>query len=268
MQVHISNAGTITLRESERFNALEVLVDLQPPEVLAQALARLGQREGEQHVRIAPSVLRFLSGHAGQAVWEAGFAAMLAGAARHGWVNEHGEVRAHLVCRSEDTVVSVQDFKAAMRALPAGITAITTAVDGAVGGMIVSSLSSISAEPPLVGFFVHQDASLCAPLMASGRFVANVLGESHGKVMASFLAEPQGEARFKTGQWTRSEQGQPVLQDALASMECDMVFTQALGTHHLMVGKVRQTTCSQASPMVYFNAATHHLAPRAAALAA
>lgn len=266
MQVHISNAGTITLREAARFHALEVLVDPQPPETLAPAIARLGRREGEQHVRMAPSVLRFLSGHAGQAEWEAGFAAMLAGAARHGWVNEQGEVRAHLVWQSEDPVVSVQDFKAAMRALPAGITAITTAVDGAVGGMIVSSLSSISAEPPLLGFFVHQDASLCGPLMASGRFVANVLGEAHGGVMASFLAEPQGPARFKTGLWDLSEQGQPVLQDALASMVCDIVFTQVLGTHQLIVGKIRKSACSQASPMVHFNAATHHLTPRAAAL--
>jgi flavin reductase (DIM6/NTAB) family NADH-FMN oxidoreductase RutF len=52
----------------------------------------------------------------------------------------------------------------------------------------------------------------------------------------------------------------PVLTDALASLECDIVWTQALGTHLLIVGKVRKTTCSQATPVVHFNAATHRIA--------
>lgn len=265
MQVHLTNAGAITLREPGVFNRLDVLVDPQSPEQLERSIARIGHREGEQHVWLSPSVLRYLSGHAGQSEWEQGFAAMLDFARRKGWVNEAGEVRAHVTHQAEDTLVSLEDFKAAMRALPAGITALTTACEDEVAGMIVSSLTSISADPPMVGFFVHQDSSLREPLQRSGRFVANVLGEAHGRVMSSFLSEPQGEARFKSGTWQRSAQGQPVLQDALASMECEVVCTQALGTHHLVVGKIRKASCSAANPVVHFNASTHCLVPAASA---
>lgn len=261
MQVHLTNAGAITLREPTTFNRLDVLVDPQSPEQLTQSIARIGHREGEQHVWISPSVLRYLSGHAGDPEWEQGFAAMLDFARRKGWTNDDGNVRAHLTVQQEEALVSVEDFKAAMRALPAGITALTTACKDEVAGMIVSSLTSISADPPMVGFFMHQNSSLRGPLERSGRFVANVLGESHGRVMSGFLSEPQGDARFKTGEWQRSEQGQPVLQDALTSMECEVVCTQALGTHHLVVGKIQKTSLSTANPVVHFNAATHCLAP-------
>lgn len=261
MQVHLTNAGAITLREPAVFNRLDVRVDPQSPEQLAKSIARIGHPAGEQHVWLSPSVLRYLSGHAGDPQWEQGFAAMLDFAQRKGWTNEAGEVRAHLSFQSEEALVSVEDFKAAMRALPAGITALTTACEDEVAGMIVSSLTSISADPPMVGFFVHHDSSLRGPLERRGRFVANVLGEAHGRVMSSFLSEPQGDARFKTGAWQRSEHGQLVLQDALASLECEVVCTQSLGTHHLVVGKIRKTSRSAANPVVHFNAATHSLAP-------
>ena len=261
MRVHLTNAGAITLQEPVVFNRLDVLVDPQPAGQLAQAIARIGQREGEAHVRIAPSVLRFLSGHAGEADWEAGFAAMLAYAQRQGWVNEHGEVRVHLSFEESDEVVSVEEFKAAMRALPAGISAVTTGSGDAMAGMIVSSLTSVSADPPMVSFFAHQSSSIWGPLRQSGRFVANVLGEQHRDVLDTFVRAPQGPARFAAGKWTRSAHQLPVLTNAVASMECDIVCTQALGTHQLIVGKIRKTTCSEANPVVHYNAATHSLSP-------
>jgi len=54
--------------------------------------------------------------------------------------------------QKNEPLVSAEDFKAAMRALPAGIAAITTAFNSDVAGMIVSSLTSVSADPPMIGF--------------------------------------------------------------------------------------------------------------------
>jgi hypothetical protein len=39
-----------------------------------------------------------------------------------------------------------------------------------------------------------------------------------------------------------------------------VVCTQALGTHHLVVGKIRKASRGEANPVVHFNAATHSLA--------
>ena len=137
----------------------------------------------------------------------------------------------------------------------------TTGQGEEVAGMIVSSLTSISAEPPMVGFFAHESSSMGEKLFQTGKFVANVLGEEHSKVINSFLSQPQGRARFNEGSWHTSEHQLPVLSNALASLECDIVCTQTLGTHKLIVGKIRKSACSESSPVVNFNAGTHRLAP-------
>ena len=126
MRVHLTNAGAITLCEPSVFNRLDVLVDPQSPERLEQAIARIGSRDGADHVRLSPSVLRFLSSHAGSAEWEAKFDAMISYAASKGWLDEQGRVRAHLTFRESDEAVSESDFKSAMRSLPAGISAVTS----------------------------------------------------------------------------------------------------------------------------------------------
>ncbi|VTU38479.1 NADH-dependent flavin reductase [Variovorax sp. PBL-E5] len=261
MRVHLTNAGAITLCESSVFDRLDVLVDPQSPARLEQAIARIGSRDGAGHVRLSPSVLRFLSDHAGAAEWEADFNAMIGYAASKGWLDDQGRVRAHLTFREADEVVSESDFKSAMRALPAGISAVTCGSGDEMVGMIVSSLTSISADPPMVGFFAHQNSSIRAKLLESGRFAANVLGEEHHDVISTFLSAPQGLARFANGSWAEGDHQVPVLTDALASMECDIVCTHPLGTHDLIVGKIRKTACSSANPVVHFNAATHSLVP-------
>ena len=113
----------------------------------------------------------------------------------------------------------------------------------------------------MVGFFAHESSSMGEKLFQTGKFVANVLGEEHHKVISSFLSQPQGRARFNEGSWHASEHELPVLSDALASMECDIVCTHTLGTHKLVVGKIRKSACNTSNPLVNFNANTHTLAP-------
>ncbi len=259
MRIHLTNTGAITVLDASNFRQLDVLIDHQPSEKLEQAISKIGSKDGEEHIRLSPAVLRFLSCKAGDEAWEAGFAAMLAYAAKAGWVDEQGNVRAHIVRNENDEVVSEVEFKAAMRALPAGVSAVTTGRGEEVAGLIVSSLTSISAEPPLVGFFINESSSIVSALLANGRFVANVLGEEHQEVMSTFLCEKQGRARFSKGNWGSGLHELPVLNDALASVECDIVNTQVLGTHRMIVGKIRRTSSRQASPMVNFNAGMHRL---------
>ena len=260
MRLHLTSSGNVAMRDPTDFRRLDVLVDAQSEDQLARSIARIGKRADEGHVWIAPAVLRFLSfHHAGEPLWEAGFAGMLAFAAKAGWVDEHGAVRAHITPNEAEEVVTVEEFRTAMRALPAGISVITTGTGEAASGIVVSSLTSISAEPPLVGFFINQSSSCYPVLLESGRFVANVIGEEHSEVMTSFLKRPQGQERFTVGNWREGYASLPVLADALASLECEIVFTQLIGTHRMVVGKIRKVACGAASPVVHFNAVTHRV---------
>ncbi|MDS0856387.1 flavin reductase family protein [Burkholderia pseudomultivorans] len=261
MRLHMTNSGAITLIAPSHFQQFEILVDEQPSALLDRAIARVGQRADEEHVWVNPQVIRFLSGKAGDAEWEAGFGAMVGFARKFNWVNEAGLIRAHIVRNPCSGGSSVEDFKAAMRMLAAGVSAITTGELANPSGMVVSSLTAISAEPPLVGFFVHRDSSMLQPLRTHGKFVANILGHAHQDVVTKFLNAPQGGPRFAEGQWGAGLDGLPILVDALANVECDVIHTATLGTHEMFVGKIRKTTTSDAgSPMVNFNAGIRALA--------
>lgn len=255
MRLHLTNSGAITLIAPSHFKQFDILVDEQGDSLLDAAIARVGQRADEEHIWVNPQIIRFLSGKAGDVEWETGFEAMMGFARKFNWVNEEGLVRAHIVRSANSVESSVDDFKAAMRMLPAGVSAITTGDITNPSGIVVSSLTAISAVPPLVGFFVHRDSSMLGPLKTNGKFVANVLGHTHHDLVEKFLKEPQGSPRFTNEQWDSGLDGLPILTDALANVECDIIHSTTLGTHEMFVGKIRKTSTDDAgSPMVNFNA--------------
>ena len=53
--------------------------------------------------------------------------------------------------------------------------------------------------------------------------------------------------RFPSGRWREGEASLPVLVDALASIECEIAFTQTIGTHRMVVSSMRHVTYGDAS---------------------
>lgn len=266
MRVYLTNAGVVTLLEPANFRGLDVLIDPQTPDQVERAISRIGRREGEGHVRLSPSVLRFLSPHAGEAEWEENFEKMITYAAKAGWVDESGMVRAHITIAEPQPSISPDVFKAAMRALPAGIAAITTGKGASRAAFIVSSLVSISAEPPLVGFFANRSVSALPALLAENRFAANVLGTGQEDIVNTMCSAPQGPARFSTGTWVEGKSGLPVLEGALATLECDIISSTTVGTHQFIVGHIRHSSSAIAAhPLVNFNGCVRHLPERLSA---
>jgi NAD(P)-dependent dehydrogenase (short-subunit alcohol dehydrogenase family) len=154
MRVHLTNAGAITLCEPTVFNSLDVLVDPQSPQQLEQAIARIGSRDGADHVRLSPSVLRFLSSHAGSAEWETKFDAMVGYAASKGWLDEQGRVRAHLTFRESDEAVSESSSSGEPMSSSStfdhnalkGKVAVVTGASGGLGLAICQRLKSMGAQ--------------------------------------------------------------------------------------------------------------------------
>ncbi|MCC5986553.1 MAG: flavin reductase family protein [Pararhodobacter sp.] len=216
-------------------------------------LARLGRAEGEEHIRLDPAVLRFLSPLAGAPAWEEGFALMLAKAAGAGWIDQAGAVRAHVVPTAQARRIDANTFRATFRNLAAGVSAITTGSLEDPVGMVASSVVSISADPPLVGVLVNQTASALPYLRQQERFAVSVLGQEHDELMREMAQEPQGKARFRSADWQEAESGLPILPAALAVAECRLIAESALGTHLLLVGLIERSQQRPGLPLVYFD---------------
>jgi flavin reductase (DIM6/NTAB) family NADH-FMN oxidoreductase RutF len=84
----------------------------------------------------------------------------------------------------------VQDRGAEQRALfrvwPVGVSIVVTELDGVRTGLTVSSLTSLSLEPPLVGISVAADASIHALLREAREWAASILAGGQEDVARHF----------------------------------------------------------------------------------
>ena len=257
MRVHLTNAGAITLDEPSVFNRLDVLVDPQSPERLEQAIARIGSRDGADHLRLSPSVLRFLSSDAGSAEWDAKFDAMISNAASKGWLDEQGRVRAHLTFGESREAVSASDVKSTVisgehtlssatfdnNALQ-GKVAVVTGASGGLGLAICQRLQSMGAQVVQVdisypahpsetaGFLtLHCDIADPASITAMADLVRSRFGRCDVLVNnAAITSSPVGLEDFPIELWDRifhvNLRGALLCAQALAPM----MFAQAAGS--------------------------------------
>ncbi len=92
MFIKLSGTADASLEEADNFKAFKVVSSVAPEQAKA-ALGAAGRIEGD-HAWIEPAWLR-QTGPADEA-WQAGLGKMLEFAAKSGWVNGDGAVRAHI----------------------------------------------------------------------------------------------------------------------------------------------------------------------------
>lgn len=94
MIVTTTRDGTALL-EPHNFRALHLQTD--GSEEATAAIAGLGRLADDEHVFIPTETLVTLAGPAAAGPdWRSGFDAMIAYAAKHGWVDDQGAVRLHI----------------------------------------------------------------------------------------------------------------------------------------------------------------------------
>ena len=121
-----------------------------------------------------------------------------------------------------------------------GVAFVTTEVDRTPLGLIVSTFTAVSLNPPLVSFCPARDSLTWRRMRLAGDFAVTVLGAQHGG-FAQRAADPAAD-RF----------AEPV-RDPLAVIECSLEAEHATGDHWIVVGRVRRLRLPSAGdPLVYF----------------
>jgi flavin reductase (DIM6/NTAB) family NADH-FMN oxidoreductase RutF len=131
------------------------------------------------------------------------------------------------------------DRKTALRTIPYGLYVLSAEAGGRVAASTVNWVTQASFEPPLLAVGVKADSTAHAVLRESGAFALNVLGKDQQAIAYDFFkpvervgAEIAGH-RFRAG-----ETGSPLLEAALAALECRVVDVVERGDHALFVGHV------------------------------
>lgn len=147
-----------------------------------------------------------------------------------------------------------QQFRTAMRQVPATVSILTCAEGAEWAGMTVTAVSSLSMEPPALLACVHQRSSIFPLLSRAGTFCVNVLETTQQSLAGHFAGRSrQGGSRFAHGGWQLSIEGAPVLKGAATNIVCRRVSVQPFGTHAVFIG----TVCSvfinnDAAPTLYY----------------
>lgn len=145
-------------------------------------------------------------------------------------------------------------FRGAMRLVPGAVAIIATGEAGARSGMTATAVCSLSDSPPMLLVCVNASASSHPVIRARGHFAVNLLAEDQSAIAARFAGAGgvKGEDRFHLGDWTTLETGAPMLRDAMAGFDCDLVAEHVHATHSIFVGAVRGiATRADAPPLLY-----------------
>jgi 3-hydroxy-9,10-secoandrosta-1,3,5(10)-triene-9,17-dione monooxygenase reductase component len=150
--------------------------------------------------------------------------------------------------------VDEHSLRTALGRFATGVAFVTAVLDGKPAGLIVNSFASVSLQPPLVSFCPSRSSLTWSRMRRNGRFAVNVLGRRHERFARR--ATPAGADRFAAVHWEPGHGGMPLLTDALATLECDIVAEHPAGDHWIVVGRVEHLrTSTSADPLVFFDSA-------------
>jgi len=135
------------------------------------------------------------------------------------------------------------------------VTVVTTAHNGQRFGFMSTAVSTVDFETPTLLITVNRNASSHDPIAASGCFSVNILAEDQEDISVRFTGfrGHKGEARFEGADWSVLQTGAPVLQQAVAALDCRVMQSQVFGRQTLFFGQVvAGQRAEQKRPLVYF----------------
>lgn len=120
-----------------------------------------------------------------------------------------------------------------------GVTVITTlSPDGRPVGLTANSFTSVSLSPPMLLFCLDHRSSSLASFDTCPAFAVNVLHIGQQAISDRFVSRDTD--RFQGVGWETWDTGVPILQDAMASFECEREAAFDAGDHRIYVGRVRR----------------------------
>lgn len=149
--------------------------------------------------------------------------------------------------------VGPEDLKAVMGSFASGVTLVTTRdAEGNPSGLTVSAFSSVSLTPALCLVCIDNRGKSLAAILASGVFGVSMLRSGQEAISNRFASRV--EDRFAEGTYFDGPRtGVPLLEGALATIECELVQAVEAGDHHILVGALCSTSVDpSATPLVYW----------------
>ena len=151
-------------------------------------------------------------------------------------------------------------LKTAFSRIPSGLVAVAALAEGMPQGIVMSSFSAVSMNPPLVSICVQLTSSTWPKLRDAGTLGVSFLGEGQEEVCAQF-AKPSDQ-RFDNIDWFADPEGAVFLEDASAWMRCSFAEGMRAGDHIIALMTVESAGWDgKRPPLIYLERSFRELAP-------
>jgi flavin reductase (DIM6/NTAB) family NADH-FMN oxidoreductase RutF len=130
--------------------------------------------------------------------------------------------------------------KTALRMIPYGIY-VLTADDGKgnVAGATVNWVTQTAFNPPLIVAGVKTDSGAYSIIKDTKNFTLNMLGKEHkGLAFTFFKPAAMVDGKLSGQAVHKGANGAPILDAALAAVECKVTSIVEQGDHHIVVAEV------------------------------
>jgi flavin reductase (DIM6/NTAB) family NADH-FMN oxidoreductase RutF len=141
-------------------------------------------------------------------------------------------------------------FRDVIGRFASGVTVITTTADDGDHGTTASAVSSLSMDPPMLLVCLNRTSGTRNAVLRSGVFGVNILAEDQGPIASAFARK--GDGKFAGIGVVRGSSGIPLVQNALAHLECEVDETVTGGTHTVFLARIREASGTDAAPLTYF----------------
>jgi flavin reductase (DIM6/NTAB) family NADH-FMN oxidoreductase RutF len=136
-----------------------------------------------------------------------------------------------------DLLATPDLLRSVFRRHAAGVAVITARGETGPVGFTATSLTSVSAEPPLLSFGVGTSASSWPAIATADHVGVHILGEHQQELAATFSRS--GADRFAPPTaWREGPEGVPVLDGVLAWLVGRVVARVPAGDHRLVIAEV------------------------------
>jgi flavin reductase len=142
-------------------------------------------------------------------------------------------------------------FKDGLARLASGVAVAACWSGGQPRGLLVSSLTGLSTEPPRVLFCVRKAASSHDVLLAAEAISLSILTLDHAAEAERFSRSDLASERFGDA-WRLNHVEPPTLNDALVSLSGPIHCRIDAGTHTVFILDVSVSQSRDAAPLIYF----------------
>jgi flavin reductase (DIM6/NTAB) family NADH-FMN oxidoreductase RutF len=152
--------------------------------------------------------------------------------------------------------VQPDDLRVVMRRWATGVTVVAAAGDDALFGMAVTSFTSVTLMPPQVLVCIEESARTHLAIVQSGAFGISVLSESQQEWSKRFGGQLDEDGdRFVDIPTRTLVTGSPILDGAIAYLDCKVVSDHPTSTHTIFIGLVEASGVGENAgrPLLYYS---------------